>query len=81
MLLFIASKLLQYVHVYCGAELNLLALLNCILTEHGIIPSFIELIVTKQRHMATYIWVNIGSNNGLLSDGAMPLLESSLIPH
>ena len=28
------------------------------------------------RHMATYIWVNIGSGNGLMPDGNNPLRDS-----
>ena len=32
-------------------------------------------------HMATEIWVNIGSGNGLLPDGTKPLSEPMLIYH
>ena len=31
--------------------------------------------------MATYIWVNIGSGNGLLPDSTKPLPEPMLIYH
>ena len=35
-------------------------------------------IVAWCRHMATQIWVNIGSGNGLLPDGTKPLPEPML---
>ena len=35
----------------------------------------------KWRHMATWIWVNIGSDDGLLLDGTKPLLEPMLTNH
>ena len=38
----------------------------------------VELIVALWRHMATEIWVNIGSGNGLLPDGTKPLPEPIL---
>ena len=33
------------------------------------------------RHMATEIWVNIGSGNGLVPDGTKPLPEPMLTDH
>ena len=36
------------------------------------------LIVAWWRHMATEIWVNIGSGNGLSPDGTKPLPEPML---
>ena len=38
-------------------------------------------IVALWRHMATEIWVNIGSGNGLLPDGSKPLPEPVLTDH
>ena len=38
-----------------------------------------KLIVAKWHHMATKIWVKIGSDNGLLPDGTKPLPEQTLI--
>ena len=35
----------------------------------------------KRRRMATYIWINIGSGNGLLPDGTKPLPEPMLTYH
>ena len=42
----------------------------CILTHCG-----------QGHHMATEIWVNIGSGNGLLPDGTKPLPEPMLTDH
>ena len=39
------------------------------------------LIVAWKFHMATQIWVNIGSGNGVLHDGTKPLLEPMLTYH
>ena len=39
------------------------------------------LIVAWWRHMATEIWVKIGSGNGLLTDGTKPLPEPMLTDH
>ena len=41
----------------------------------------IQLIEAYWRHMATYIWVNIGSGKGLLPDGTKPLPEAMLTYH
>ena len=38
-----------------------------------------SLIVALQRHMAKYIWVNIGLDNGLLPDDNKPVHEPVLI--
>ena len=38
-------------------------------------------IVAKWCHEATYIWVNIASDNGLLPDGTKPSLETMLTNH
>ena len=38
----------------------------------------IQLIVAWWLHMATYMWVNIVSRNGLLHDGTKPLPEQVL---
>ena len=35
----------------------------------------------KWRHMATQIWVNIGSGNGLMPDGTKPLPKLMLTSH
>ena len=43
--------------------------------------SELKLIVAYWRHMATEIWVNIGSSNGLLPDGTNPLPEPMLTDH
>ena len=40
-----------------------------------------QLIETLTRHMATQIWGNIGSGNGLLPDGTKPLSEPRLTDH
>ena len=40
-----------------------------------------QLIVAKWRHMATEVWVNIGSGNGLMPDGTKPLPEPMLNYH
>ena len=40
-----------------------------------------KLIGAKLRHMATEIWVNIGSGNGLLPDFTKPLPETMLTDH
>ena len=37
-----------------------------------------ELIVAWWCHMATEVWVNIGSGNGLLPDSTKPLPEPML---
>ena len=42
-------------------------------------PSRTGLNPAQWRHMATEIWVNIGSGNGLLPDGTKPLPEPMLI--
>ena len=41
----------------------------------------LNLIVTWWCHMATKIWINIGSGNGLLPDGTKPLPEPMLTDH
>ena len=43
--------------------------------------SFDPLIVAWWHHMATEIWVNIVSGNGLLPGGTKPLPEPMLIYH
>ena len=49
------------------------------------VPWFVRflglLIVALWRHMASWIWVNIGSGNGLLPDGTKPLPEPMLTYH
>ena len=35
----------------------------------------------KKRNMASEIWVNIGSGNGMLPDGTKPLPEPMLTDH
>ena len=40
-----------------------------------------KLIVAWWQQMATEIWVNIGSGNGLLPDGTKPLPEPVLTDH
>ena len=44
-------------------------------------PPSIQLIVALWHHMATEVWVNIGSGNGLLPDGTKPLPEPMLTYH
>ena len=46
-----------------------------------VLKSLISIIVAWWRHMATEIWVNIGSGNGLLPDGTKPLPEPMLTYH
>ena len=40
-----------------------------------------QLILAYRHHMATKIWVNIGSGNSLLPDGTKPLPETMLTDH
>ena len=40
-----------------------------------------QLIVPLWRHMATDIWVNIGSGNGLVPNDTKPLPEAMLTYH
>ena len=42
---------------------------------------YIQLIVAKWCHMATEIWVNIGSGNGSLPDSTKPSPEPIMIYH
>ena len=53
--------------------------------DHGLAPgpwsAMRQLIVAYWRHMATEIWVNIGSGNGLLPDGTKPLPEPMFTYH
>ena len=37
--------------------------------------------MAQWRHMVTWIWINIGSGNGLLPDGTKPLPEPMLTYH
>ena len=43
--------------------------------------SLLKLTWTQWRHMATHIWVNTGSCNGLLPDGTKPLAKPMLTYH
>ena len=56
---------------------SLLPLLHCI--TYAVSCNW--LIVSQWRHMATKIWVNTGSGNGLLPDGTKPLPEPMLTYH
>ena len=48
--------------------------LNVLKVNHGSWQQInLKLIVAWWRNMATEIWVNIGSGNGLLTDGTKPL--------
>ena len=49
----------------------------------AIVSCFLHIIniVAQWRHMATFIWINVGSGNSLLPDGAKPLPESMLTYH
>ena len=38
----------------------------------------ISLIVAKWRHMVVVIWINIGSDNGLLPEGTKPLFLTNV---
>ena len=44
-------------------------------------PQWVNSTVAKWHHMATHIWVNIGSGNGLLPAGTKPLPEPMLSYH
>ena len=58
-----------------GISMRKTEILVSIATEPHI---FHQLIVAYWRHMATQMWVNTGSGNGLVPDGTKPLPEPML---
>ena len=52
-----------------------------LLPSHGLSTNEDKLIVAWRHHMATEMWVNIGSGNGLLPEGNKPLPEPMLTDH